>query len=381
MLRLPDEARDLRPGGAPATGSDPRGRGGRSARRRRAPGVPHHPRGPGLEQPRHRHGCRPCRPAARRRVELARAEAAHPDAPVPAVPALAPGHGRRPPHRRARASRCPWPDGRRLARLRAHGRRGGRQRGRRSSRPTTSRDRRLRLHPGERLAGALGRRRAGRPRPTASPSRSGRASSPPTSSTPDDVRAGQGRRPGPAEGQPQRRRRQPVRADRRRSASTRCWNEATPSRSVRSRRSTTTPILRADCGRAPWWNSPPRASARCGTASTPAEASGPRRTHVHDREFVRQPVHDADADRREGDPHDRGLPDRGGAAPDHGPPNRGPTQRLRPGRAAAAQQRGAERHHRPGQLTRGRRDRRGHAAPAERGRGVGGAQATPGWTR
>ena len=42
---LRDEARDLRPEGAPATGGDPRWEGGRSARRRRAPGLPRHPRG------------------------------------------------------------------------------------------------------------------------------------------------------------------------------------------------------------------------------------------------------------------------------------------------------------------------------------------------
>ena len=68
-----------------------------------------------------------------------------------------------------------------------------------------------------------------------------------------------------------------VRADRLGVDRTPCWNEGTPSRWGRSRVRTTTPNPRAVCGRAPWSNSPPRASGPSATASPLAE-SGPAPT-------------------------------------------------------------------------------------------------------
>ncbi len=87
----------------------------------------------------------------------------------------------------------------------------------------------------------------------------------------DDVRAGEGRRARRDEGEPQRHRDLAVRADRVGVANTPCSSAAMRSRSDRSRRSTMTPTRRAACGRERSWSWPPRASARCGTASRHAD--------------------------------------------------------------------------------------------------------------
>src|SRR5581483_6643956 len=86
------EARDLRPEGAPATGSVPRGGGGRPARPRRASGLPLHHGGPGREQRGDGTPRRPGRPGAGRGRPLRRP----PGASAPAPPAHLAPHARRP---------------------------------------------------------------------------------------------------------------------------------------------------------------------------------------------------------------------------------------------------------------------------------------------